>query len=86
MFAPTAVAPRHTATLGNSRTYSVHPSIVRGSFRSRCNTHTGSFISPELGEALKSIKGVVAAFERDIRSDVKWDSALVREYRSIYHT
>lgn len=42
-------------------------------------TCTGSFISPELGEALQSIKGVVAAFERDVRSDVKWDSALVRD-------
>eukprot|EP00752_Nemacystus_decipiens_P010109 g9010.t1 len=40
------------------------------------NQITRSFISPELGEALKSIKGVVAAFERDVRSDVKWDSAL----------
>lgn len=45
----------------------------------------GSFISPELEEALQSIKGVVAAFERDVRTDVKWDwkrdhvpSALVR--------
>lgn len=58
----------------------VNPSF-HGSFRSQltfnCDTHTGSFISPELGEALNSIKGVVAAFERDIRSDVKWDSALV---------
>ena len=46
---------------------------------------TESFISPELEEALQSVKGVVAAFERDVRTDVKWDwrrdrvpSALVR--------
>ncbi|CAN0509303.1 unnamed protein product [Ectocarpus sp. 12 AP-2014] len=37
------------------------------------NQITRSFISPELGEALQSIKGVVAAFERDLRTDVKWD-------------
>lgn len=41
-------------------------------------TFTGSFISPKLAEALQSIKGVVAAFEKDVRPDVKWDSALVR--------
>eukprot|EP00903_Cladosiphon_okamuranus_P010309 g9756.t1 len=40
------------------------------------NQITRSFIGPELGEALKSIKGVVAAFERDVRTDIKWDSAL----------
>lgn len=43
---------------------------------------TGSFISPKLEEALQSIDRVVAAFERDVRSDTKWDSALVRETAS----
>lgn len=45
----------------------------------------GSLISPELEQALLSIKGVVIAFEKDVRNDVKWDwttdrmpSALVR--------
>ncbi|CAM9635858.1 unnamed protein product [Pylaiella littoralis] len=41
------------------------------------NQITRSFISPKLAEALQSIKGVVAAFEKDVRPDVKWDSALV---------
>ncbi|CAN0130781.1 unnamed protein product, partial [Ectocarpus sp. 4 AP-2014] len=37
------------------------------------NQITRSFIGPELGEALRSIIGVVAAFEKDLRTDVKWD-------------
>lgn len=48
-----------------------------GTFVSNYNI-AGSFISPELAEALQSIKGVVAAFEKDVRTGVKWDSALVR--------
>ncbi|CAM9236624.1 unnamed protein product, partial [Scytosiphon promiscuus] len=37
------------------------------------NQITGSYVSPELGEALQSIKRVVTAFDRDVRTGVEWD-------------